>query len=151
MEPGFDRSALIRRIAATLAAACLIAVVYISLRPFTFTNAPWQDTVDEFIDFTFRRRVRLLDLARNVVALIPLGFLLAAAAVPDGTREVMRRRGVRVVAAIALLSAGLEVGQAFVRVRIVSGRDVVAQMTGGSIGVALWAVLGDRIARGRRS
>jgi VanZ family protein len=150
VERGSSGPELIRRVATALACVCVAAVIYISLRPFTFTPAPWHDTLDEFIEFTFRRRMRLLDMARNVIALVPLGFFLAAAAAPDGTPAAVRRRALRVLGAVALLSASMEVGQAFVRVRIVSGRDVAAQVAGSSIGVALWAAWGRRIARGLR-
>jgi VanZ family protein len=140
-------TAAVRRFAALLAALNLAAVVWISLRPFTFTAVSLADTVDEFVEFTFRRPIRPIDVIRNVAALIPLGVFLAAAVRPDGRSRGMFMQGARIVAGVAVLSASLEVAQTFVRIRIVSGRDVVAQALGCALGVAAWAGGGARVVR----
>ena len=123
------------------------AVIYVSLRPFTFTAAPWADTVAEFKEFTFYQPLRVADVARNVIALIPLGWFLAAAGAPDGRRDGASRRAANIVVGVAALSASLEIAQAFVRIRIVSGRDVVAQAVGCASGVAAWTLVGERVVR----
>ena len=139
--------AVVRRVALAMAVLCVVAIVYISLRPFVFTEAPWDDTVAEFVEFTFRRPIRILDVARNVIAIVPFGFFLAAASAPEARREGALGRGLRIVAGVALLSASLEVAQAFVRVRIVSGRDVAAQAIGAAAGVVVWTCAGRRVVK----
>jgi VanZ family protein len=138
---------VVRGVSVSLAIVWIAAVIYISLRPFTFTEATWADTFAEFMDFTFRRRIRLIDVARNVIALVPLGWFLAAAAAPDGRRDDAVRRGLRIVAAVTALSASLEIAQAFVRVRVVSGRDVAAQALGCASGVVAWTLAGGRVVK----
>jgi VanZ family protein len=107
----------------------------LGVSPFAFLLAPWPAYVTVF------------DLALNVLAYLPLGFLVALALYP-------RRRGApTVVAAVcigAMLSVLLESLQTYLPARIASNLDVLTNVAGAAMGaVAGTALAPSLIDRGR--
>lgn len=126
-----------------LAFAYALLVVYASLHPFT----GWRDlglSPFAFLDGGWPRYWTAFDLAINVVAYLPLGFLLALA---------LRRRLGRIGGALAaaLLGAGLscllEGVQSWLPARVPSNVDLACNGGGAAIGAALALLFGERVAR----
>ena len=136
-----------------LAVAYLLVIAYASLQPFSGWWMPPEE-IRRFLTAPWPRYITLEDVAVNIGAYVPLGFLLA--------RALMRRlgnlRGVLAAAALAcLFSTAMEAVQMFMPARIASNVDVLTNGLGGLIG-ALAAplfsptrLLGIRLARLRRS
>ena len=113
-----------------LALAYTALVVYASLSPFS----GWRDAgIDawDFLKAPWPRYVTRFDIALNVAAYVPLGFLATLAG------RTWLRRGVAVAAGIAcamLLSSVLEALQTFMPGRVSSNVDLFANAAGGVLG-----------------
>jgi VanZ family protein len=88
------------------------------------------------------------DFVTNVLLAVPLGYFAIAALVTDRPGVIRRSAA----AAIALLccfvvSIGAEFAQLFFQGRTASVSDVVAQCGGAVMGVAFWALAGDRVTQ----
>jgi VanZ family protein len=75
------------------------------------------------------------DISRNVAAFVPLGYLWQRRL--RHTRLGFARAGALVVAGAALFALGVETAQHFLPGRYSSLSDVISNMAGAAIGVAL--------------
>jgi len=127
-----------------LAALYAAALVYLSLLPFEFKPQTLAEAWERFRAIPFLA-LGLLDRAdwiANLVAYIPLGFLLAAAL--DGRG----RRALAFVGATAMalvLAVAIEFTQLFFAPRTVSLNDLVAELIGAAAGAAAWPLLARRL------
>ena len=148
------------RLARTLAVVYSLLVVYASLHPLAGWRASGAPLLD-FLDAPWPRHFTRFDLAVNVFAYVPLGFLLVPAL------QTRLKRGWAVLLAFAfgaVLSLGMEVLQNFLPSRVPSNVDLGCNMAGSLLGAlagARWGrIFADhgwlsrwrrrRIARGRR-
>jgi glycopeptide antibiotics resistance protein len=124
--------------------ATLLAI-YGSLVPLEFRSITFTEAVERF------RNIRYLelgiqsrsDLVANVLLFVPLGFLWSACWVRSGrrcARELVK--GAVIVMALLLLACSIEFTQLWFPRRTVSLNDILAESTGGLIGVSLWLVSG---------
>lgn len=136
-----------------LAVAYLLVIAYASLQPF---SGWWQPPpeIRRFLSAPWPHYITLEDVLVNIVAYVPLGFLVA--------RALMRRvRPVAAVSAAALFacatSIAMETTQMFLPTRIASNVDVLTNSLGGLLGALLaplfapWRIAGIRLARVRRA
>lgn len=123
-----------------LALAWLGVVIYASLHPFTgwreFGMPPWT-----FLSAGWPRYWTAFDLLVNVVAYLPLGFLLtlALSALPGRFTAV-----ILATVAASLVSLGMEVLQVWLPARVPSNVDFGCNSLGGLIGAVLGHVAGPR-------
>ena len=135
---------------AYLCTAYTVLIVYASLHPFS----GWRDRglpTLTFLEAGWPRYWTVFDLAFNVLAYLPLGFLLTLS---------LRRRAGRWLAAVTalligvLLSFGLECIQTWLPARVASNIDLSTNALGCALGalLALWhdASLFEKIARLQR-
>ncbi len=124
-----------------LAGSYLLLIVYASLYPLT----GWQDRGDHplsFLGAAWPRYYTGFDLAMNVTAYLPFGFLCAAD---------MRRRMTRLPAWLlaglsgGALSLGLELLQSYLPSRIPSNLDLACNTAGALLGGGLGALWGVRL------
>ena len=118
------------RLARILAFAYLLTIVYASLQPFRGWRIPPED-IRYFFFAPWPHYITLEDLAVNVVAYMPLGFLLSIA---YGTRY---NAGLGVLAAAFYasgLSLAMEAIQVFLPSRIASNVDLLTNSLGALIG-----------------
>lgn len=140
------------RLAGYGALAYLLLVVYASLHPFT----GWRDNgvaVFDFLTAPWPRYWTVFDLATNVAAYVPLGFLLVPAL------RALMPRWLAVVLSLLVsvsMSAGLETLQNFLPSRVPSNVDLGCNAAGALIGVLLgvkfgrWFVDGGAVYHWRR-
>ena len=117
-----------------------LLVVYASLVPFALQPLDWAEAWRRFqhIEFLVLGPESRADWIANLVAYLPLGFLLAAS---PGGRAPAGLRGLAAIAAVALclvLAVGVEFAQVFFAPRTVSLNDLAAE----AIGAVLGAVAG---------
>jgi VanZ family protein len=115
-----------------LAGAYTLLAVYGSLYPFT----GWRDSgVDAFLYLSagWPRYITGFDIAINVLAYLPLGFLWTAALLP---RLPAAAAFVAAAAIGALLSGGIETAQNFLPSRVPSNLDLAANALGAALGAA---------------
>lgn len=127
-ERGFSPHSV--KLAWILAAAYLLVIAYASLQPFR----DWRFPPDEILNFLFApwtRYVTLDDIAINIAAYVPLGFLLSIAC---GTRLGPAGGAAASVLVSALLSFVIEWAQAYLPGRIASNVDLLANSLGALIG-----------------
>jgi VanZ family protein len=118
------------RLAWILAVAYLLVVVYASVQPFRGWRMP-PDEILHFLNAPWPRYTTLEDLLVNVVAYVPLGFLLS---IGYGARY---GAGLGVLAAAFYasgLSLAMEAVQMFLPSRIASNVDLVTNSLGALIG-----------------
>lgn len=127
-----------------LALAYMVLIVYASLYPF----ANWRDlgvSSLEFLDATWPRYWTAFDLSANLLAYVPLGFLLTLALswLPGG------RWSAAIVALLlgGLLSFGMEWLQNWLPARVPSNLDLACNSSGTAIGAAIAFWNGKRIFR----
>jgi VanZ family protein len=118
------------KLAWILAAAYLLLVVYASLQPFRDWRAPPAEILN-FLFAPWARYVPLEDAVVNVLAYVPLGFLLS---IGCGTRLGPAGGAAASVLAAAVLSLLMESVQMFLPARIASNVDLVANSLGALIG-----------------
>ena len=149
------RGVAAREVAFTGAAAAFVAfAVWGSLFPFEFHVVSAAEAMRVFWLPWLRGPATwsISDLVSNVLLFIPIGVFLTAAAdcrvswlPPSGGRT----RGAvvlgLVVTAAFVLSAAVEVAQAFVPYRTASAVDVMAETLGAALGAAAWRLRGPRV------
>ncbi len=133
-------------LASYLAAAYALLVTYASLHPFV----GWRDNgapVFAYLSAAWPRYYTDFDLAVNILAYVPLGFLLVSALQP--------RLGVAAAALIAALAGGglsftMETLQNFLPSRVSSNIDLACNAIGALIGAAAGMNWGRALADGGR-
>jgi VanZ family protein len=134
------------RLAWMLAAAYLLAIAYASLQPFRDWRVPPPEILG-FLAAPWPRYVTLQDIAVNVAAYAPLGFLLA---IGFSARGGAARGVVAAVTAGAALSLAMELLQMFLPARIASNVDLLANTAGALLGAVAAPLLAPgRIVGGR--
>jgi len=145
------RGVAAREVAFTGAAAAFVAfAVWGSLFPFEFHVVSAAEAMRMFWLPWLRGPATwsISDLVSNVLLFIPIGVFLTAAA--DGGLGADARRATvpaLVVGGAFVLSAAVEVAQAFVPYRTPSAVDVMAETLGAAIGAAAWRLRGLRVDR----
>lgn len=145
------RGVAAREVAFTGAAAAFVAfAVWGSLFPFEFHVVSAAEAMRMFWLPWLRGPATwsISDLVSNVLLFIPIGVFLTAAA--DGWLGADARRATvpaLVVGGAFVLSAAVEVAQAFVPYRTPSAVDVMAETLGAAIGAAAWRLRGLRVDR----
>ena len=127
----------------------LVFVVYGSLVPLRPVPIPFDEAWQRFLAI---RTLRLGILARadwvaNLLLMLPLAFLwLAALGTGRGTagRAIL---SAAVLSSCIALALAIEFTQVYFPQRTVSLNDIVAEGIGATLGVVLWWVTGDRVAR----
>lgn len=118
------------RLAWILAFAYLMVVVYTSLKPFGGWRMPPAEIL-HFLTAPWPRYITLEDIAVNVAAYVPMGFLLSAGL---GARYGAAPGALAGALGAALLSLAMEALQMFLPPRIASNVDLLANSCGGLIG-----------------
>lgn len=134
------------RLARYLAIAYALLVAYASLHPLT----GWRDTGAPLLDFLSAPWPRYhtdFDLAANILAYVPLGFLLVPA--------LQSRLGIAAAALLAVLaggglSLGVEVLQHYLPSRVPSNIDLACNLIGAMIGAAAGMNWGRTLVDGGR-
>jgi len=131
------------RVAAFTAAGGVFVgfAIWGSLFPFQFEPRTWDDVARLFwLPWELGPSTwSFSDLASNVLLFIPIGLLLTAALdeAGGGSTHPLIVPGI-VIGGAAMLSASLEIGQAFIPYRTSSFVDVLAESAGAAVGVCLW-------------
>lgn len=123
-------------------AACTAALVYASLYPWHGWRTP-DETMFAFATAPWPRWWTSFDVATNLVAYLPFG-LLACVTIARVARMRMLRAAPVALALAALLSFSLESLQSLLPTRVPSRLDLVANVAGAALGVALAAGFGRR-------
>lgn len=118
------------RLAWILAFAYLLVVVYASLKPFTGWRMPPEEIL-RFLTAPWPRYITLEDIAVNVAAYVPLGFLLSAGL---SARHGAAPGALAATLAAAGVSLAMEAIQMFLPSRIASNVDLLTNGCGGLIG-----------------
>lgn len=125
-----ERQARGAHLAWMLAVAYLLVIAYASLQPFRGWWVPPEE-IRFFLKAPWPRYITLEDVAVNVLAYVPLGFLLAQGLMARRTAA----RAVFFAALLAcLMSLAMEAAQMFMSTRIASKVDVLTNGIGGLIG-----------------
>ena len=153
-EPADHAPFLTRRHYTWLALVYGFVIIYGSLVPLQFQPLTLDEALRRFGSVCDQpvRLDSLADWAANVLLFIPFGYLLMAALTSDRSWAIVLSAPLLVVPSCTLLSASLEFTQLFVPQRVSSLNDIVAETSGGLIGVLLWLGLGRQLtawARGR--
>lgn len=139
------------RIAAMLALAYSLVIVYASLQPFS----GWRDTAlypGAFLVAPWPRWITLEDIGFNFAAYLPLGLLLVVAL---RTRLAAPAAVLASALLCALLSLALETAQQYLPVRFASNLDLLVNAIGGATGALIAPLfapdrpLGEPLARTR--
>ena len=133
-----------RRALAWAAAGTAAFVVYGSLVPFRF--GPRADSFAGVLAAGVTVASRS-DLVANALLGVPLGFALLGAAAADRgwPRPRAARVGLLLLPACALLSAGVEYAQLYTPTRTCAISDILAQVAGAAVGMALWVARGQAL------
>ena len=139
------------RLAWILALAYLLVIAYASLQPFRDWRAPPEEVL-HFLLAAWPRYITLQDVAVNVAAYLPLGFLFSIAC---GARFGPARGAIAAMIAAAVMSLAMEAAQMFLPARISSNVDLLANAVGallGAMAAPLFAptrILGGRLHAAR--
>ena len=139
------------RLAWILALAYLLVIAYASLQPFRDWRAPPEEVL-HFLFSAWPPYITLRDVAVNVAAYLPLGFLFSIAC---GGRIGPARGAMAATFAAALVSLSMEAAQMFLPARIASNIDLLANTLGallGSMAAPLFAptrILGGKLHAAR--
>ncbi|MCC6535504.1 MAG: VanZ family protein [Burkholderiales bacterium] len=126
------------RLALYLALGYTLLILYASLSPFTGWRDPGED-VWAFLNAPWPRYFTAFDLAFNVLAYVPLGFLVTLLALP-ASRPVFAALG-GAGAGIAM-SLCMELAQAYLPGRVSNNLDLLTNALGAAAGAALAARAG---------
>ena len=118
------------RLAWILAVAYLLVIAYASLLPFRGWRAPPQEVLN-FLFAAWPRYITLRDVAVNVAAYVPLGFLFSIAC---GARIGPALGALAATLAAATMSLAMEATQMFLPARIASNVDLLANTLGALLG-----------------
>jgi VanZ family protein len=133
-------------LARILALAYFLVIAYASLQPFRGWWLPPEE-IRLFLTAPWPRYITLEDVLVNIVAYVPLGFLLARAHM----RRLGSGRAVFIAAALAgLSSVAMETVQMFMPSRIASNVDVLTNALGGLIGALAAPLFAPTRGLGRR-
>ncbi|OAI41642.1 hypothetical protein AYO40_02820 [Planctomycetaceae bacterium SCGC AG-212-D15] len=124
---------------------CLVGLaVYASLFPFTFQNLSWSEVAAKLqAGMVFDQPFAGGDFLGNILLFAPLGyFLLGALRVDQPARSGSMVATLRVLLITGLLSCGLEFAQAFFPPRCPFIGDIMAQVLGSCLGIAVWQCCG---------
>jgi VanZ family protein len=113
-----------------LALAYLLVIAYASLQPFRDWRAPPEEVL-RFLFSAWPRYITLQDVAVNVAAYLPLGFLFSIA---SGARFGPARGAMAATLAAAVVSLSMEAAQMFLPARISSNVDLLANTVGALLG-----------------
>ena len=127
-RPGFSSHSI--RLVWILAAAYALLIVYASLKPFGGWRMP-PDDILHFLTAPWPRYITLEDVAVNVAAYVPLGFLLSAGL---SARYGAAPGALGAALAAATLSLAMEALQMFLPSRIASNIDLLTNSCGGLVG-----------------
>jgi len=123
-------------------AAYAAALVYASLYPWAGWRAPGT-SMFAFVAAPWPRWWTAYDVATNVIAYLPLG-LLACVTIARVARTHVLRAAPWAVVACALLSFSLESVQSLLPARVPSRLDLLSNVAGAAIGIAIAAWFGRR-------
>jgi VanZ family protein len=132
----------------TAAAMFIAFAVWGSLFPFDFRPVPLGEALQVFMApwVVGARKWSITDLASNVILFVPIGVFLTAAIESRFARTTPRWvAGTAAMALTFLLSAIIELTQAFVPYRTPSIVDVMAEAAGAIAGLVIWFTTRDRI------
>ena len=118
------------RLAWILAVAYLLVIAYASLQPFRDWRTPPEE-VFRFLFTIWPRYITLQDVAVNVAAYLPLGFLLS---IVCGARIGPARGAIAATLAAGMVSLAMEAAQMFLPARIASNVDLLANTVGALLG-----------------
>jgi VanZ family protein len=141
------------RFAWILAGAYTLVICYASLQPFSGWRMPPED-IRGFLSAPWPRYITLSDVMLNVIAYLPLGFLLATAA---RSRYAAGGAVLFALGACTMLSITMEGLQLFIPSRVASNIDVMTNTLGGliaSLAAPLFApsrTLGSAVTRFRQA
>lgn len=141
-----EGAAALRRVLGWLALAYLVFAVAGSLVPYAWTPLPWDLAVARVAERMLSPSGELsrVDVGVNVLLFIPLAFL-ASGAVAAGRSPW---RAWLWLPVWPLLALAIEFAQLAFPPRVTSLSDVLAESTGGVIGMLAWSVFGARFTRG---
>jgi len=130
------------------ALAYLGFVIYGSLVPLDFHALPWNLALQHFsaIPWLAMDSISRADWVANLVLYVPLAFLLMWAQRPRSSAAYWAASIVTLAVCLAL-ALGIEFTQMYYPPRTVSLNDIVAEDIGSVLGVGLWLVMGEGIAR----
>ena len=128
-----------RSSATPLAVATAVLVVYASLYPFTGWEWPASFTVWDVARLPWPVYRIAFDIWSNLLGYLPLGFLIAVAAVRSGQRSGAAWLWAVVVA--SGLSYAMEVAQQFIPLRYPSALDWLLNSVGAALGALLAALM----------
>jgi VanZ family protein len=129
--------------------AYLFFVIYGSLVPLDYHYKKWDEALQAF---THIRYLELgidsrADWIANILLYIPLTFIWGAI-VAQSPRATVRMIGFCAVLLTSIaLSIGIEFTQTFFPQRTVSLNDIIAEIIGSILGIALWIGMGARISK----
>lgn len=123
-------------------AAYAAALVYASLYPWSGWRAPGMAMFD-FLWAPWPRWWTAFDVVTNVIAYLPFG-LLACVAIARGARTRMLRAAPWALALAALLSFSLESVQSLLPARVPSRLDLLTNVAGAALGIAIAVWFGRR-------
>jgi glycopeptide antibiotics resistance protein len=145
----FPRSGIGRRTYAGLAITIMAFTIYASLIPFDFRWVAFDRARTRFEQVMLGGRAERTSRSNylaNLLLFVPIGFGLAGAVFLDRplTPGVLARAA-GIVPASLTVSCTAEFLQIYTGDRIVSRHDVLAQTLGCIVGVACWAIAGNRV------
>ena len=126
------------RLAAFVALAYTLVIVYASLQPFIGWRIP-PEALFYFLTAVWPRYITASDITLNVVAYVPFGAMLVIALRPHHAGFF---GGLMAITLAALLSLTLESVQMFLPARIASNLDLLANAGGAAIGVMVGWLFG---------
>ena len=118
-------------------------VIYGSLVPLDFVYLPWNEALDKFQNIRFLNLGigSRADWVANILLFIPLTFLWTAFfhQAPDRFRYFT---ALMILITAAILSLSIEFTQLFFPQRTVSKNDIIDEISGAIIGIAIWRCYG---------
>jgi glycopeptide antibiotics resistance protein len=127
----------------------MVFTIYASLIPFDFRWVAFDRAKSRFEQVMLSGRAERTSRSNylaNLLLFVPIGFGLAGAVFLDRRlTPAMLARAAAIVPASLAVSCTAEFLQIYTRDRIVSRHDVIAQTLGCVIGVACWAIAGNRV------
>ncbi len=131
----------------SLAVAYTLFVIYGSLVPLDFRYHPWQEA---FLAFKDIRYLNLsvgsrADWVANIVLFVPLGFMWLGRLWHSRSLVWRIAATLLVLIGCTFLAVAIEFTQIFFPPRTVSLNDIIAEIIGTVLGIALWLLFGGRL------